>query len=367
MISKVLSRSARVGVLATLLTLSGPLSAEIIWSGDFEPGNFNQWHAPGAPGSPDFSAVPAYGRPAPEGDGSLLSITSSPVRQGTRSAKFTVKNSSTGSEPADCNGADCTTRRTEVLALTTIPDQYNALPYLEERWLSFSVYVPSDWNDSSGNGVLNVFQVHPRNGSAPPFLSFEMRVEGWRINHRVSDQMDPTAAQVPLQQQMYYTANYPTSTGDWPDGLLDFPNVTASRTALGTIRRGQWTDWVIQTKLDALTGSGFLRVWQRWGTSSWVQVLEIQPKTTRRGTLTFERGIGYYVPSDSGGEGANGGYGLTAGLSMDKTQVWTLTAPRVVYLDNIKIGDETATFDQMTPEAVASGSRPKAPTSALAE
>ena len=124
----------RVGLLVFLLAImSSVSSADIVWSGDFETGDFTQWPNGSDFGVPFYWGIPAYGRPiryesetneipsAGYGDGSLLEIVTSPVRQGTYAAKYTVKNSANGSEPADNDGSISKRRRTELWMHKGIP------------------------------------------------------------------------------------------------------------------------------------------------------------------------------------------------------------------------------------------------------
>jgi hypothetical protein len=131
-------------------------NAEILWTGDFETGHLLQWHHPTNKIEAWYWGIPPYGRPARHpsetsslsasyyGDGSLAAIVTSPVRQGRYAAKFTVKNSANGVEPADCDVGSCERRRAELWANKTLSDSYNAVPYMKERWISASVFVPAD-------------------------------------------------------------------------------------------------------------------------------------------------------------------------------------------------------------------------------
>lgn len=327
--------------------------SEIIWSGDFETGNFNQWHGTSNRG-PNLSQMPEYGRPIPYGDGSLLELVKNPIRQGNYAAKFTVKNALNGTEPDDCDFVGCDRRRTELTMHTVLSDYYDGMPYMSERWMSISVFVPSDW-DSNGTGWGPViFQVQPRNmSSLSPLFEISINSDSWRIFHRWSDVENPHISDVPWQQNMLYTSSFPApSGGDGGNDLRgDFPNQTVSQRALGELNKGGWTDWVIYIKLDARGsqsgGTGFLKVWKRKNTDEWIHVLDIFPKIIDRNGYKFDRGIGYNSPPTIEN---NGGFGVKAGLYMRKEQVWNLQKNRVVFLDNIKIGNQHSTFDKMSPD-----------------
>lgn len=350
---------------------------QILWTGDYETGDFGQWHLRDDLDHPQFNGVPAYGRPVEPapfagsakqtyyGNGELLDLVTSPVRQGRYAARFVVKNARNGSETRDCDNGVCERRRSELNMHLVHQPVYRALPYMTERWLSVSHYIPSDWDSSTGNSWgPTVFQMKsPRTNSVSPMFSIIAANQGWQIFHRWSDVENPNNHGVlPWQYQMYYDATYPSSS-EWSDGLQDFPNVGQSRNALANLNKGGWTDWVIRVRFDGRGtnegGAGFLTVWKRAGNSEWVEVLHITPKQTTRGSLTFNHGIGYKVPGS--------GFGLLSGLYMAKEQVWGLPSNRVIYNDNVKIGGSSTTFAEMSPDGSspgfvgAAGKEPKPP------
>jgi hypothetical protein len=358
----------KLSVVAALLGGMVPtiVSAEIIWSGDYETGDFTQWHLPGKPDHPQFAGVPAYGRPVPPdpftgsalesyyGDGSLMELVTQPVRQGRYAAKVTVKNSLAGYEPDDCDNGNCTRRRSELNMHLALPADYDGMPYLSERWVSISHYLPSNWDSDNGNGWgPTVFQIKsPKTNNISPTFSIVITNHGWQIWHRWSDVENPsTFDAIPWQYQMYYDAQYP-SASSWSEGLSDFPDTAVSRAALSDLNKGGWTDWVIRIRFDGRGskegGNGFLTVWKRAGDADWVKVLHVLPKVTTRGGMTFDRGIGYIVPDS--------GFGPLAGMYMAKEQVWGLPNNRVLYNDNMKVGSSMATFEVMSPDASAPGS-----------
>lgn len=382
-----------VGLL--LAALPGSVSAEIIWSGDFETGNFMQWHTQGDRNKVSFFQMPAYGRPvnypgqqpldsAHAGTGNLCSLVaptnrsvngfdyqSGPVRNGDYAAKFVVENSTAvggdGVEPQDCDNGNCTRRRTVLTVQQTLPKIYNALPYMTERWLSVSLYVPSDWeNDNEGWGP-SIYGLKPLTERGDSGLSgmFGIGISGssWSLLHRWSAVENPTMDDVPWQQQMNYTNDFVGEGGGpypredyWPEGLEDYPDIAASQAALGDLNKGGWTDWVVHLKFDARGssegGTGFLKVWKRANNGPWVHVLNIVPKQLTRG-YTFDRGIGYNSPA---GSGHNGGFGIKVGMYMEKAQVWNNSRERVLYVDNVKVGDANSAFSDMSPDGSSPGS-----------
>jgi hypothetical protein len=63
--------------------------------------------------------------------------------------------------------------------------------------------------------------------------------------------------------------------------------------------------------------------------------------------VTFDHGICFNSPKTSTN---NGGLDVQAGFYMDKEQVWNLPANRVIYIDNVKVGDSFAQFKDMSPD-----------------
>ena len=350
-----------------LLVVAFPASAAILWSGDFETGNFLQWHQTGDTSTPFFAGIPSYGRPvAPNpltgskpasyyGDGSLVQLVTSPVRQGKYAVKIVVKNSANGSEPNDCDsgGKECQRRRTEMQMHKSLSDHYNAMPYMSERWISASYFVPADWDSIHGfDDMLHVLQMKPRNDGQAigPAISIQLVDYGWQLRHKWDDKLEPVGADVPPQQSMEYSAIGPTAQ-TWPGGLVDFPNEAASKAAMADFNKGGWTDWVLKVKWDARGslqgGTGYIDAWKRAGNGPWVKVLHITPKVTTRKGATFDMGIGFNEPPLNGN---NGGFDVQAGFYMSKENVWGLPANRVIYVDNVKIGDQNARFEDMSPD-----------------
>jgi hypothetical protein len=227
-------------------------------------------------------------------------------------------------------------------------DIYNAFPMQKTRWISISFYVPTNW-ESSGVGMGPVLL-----GSKARLASriaghfqIQMGANSWEIHHRWSPVENPSPDDLPSWQHMYYSGSYPNSK-TWPQGLVDFSTST-SQAALGSVKKGGWTDWILQVRNDhrssAGGGTGFLTVWKREDSGPWIKVLHVVPKLTTREGNTFDHGIGYNLPPSST---SNGGYGLNIGLYMDKDQVWNNKYDRVIYVGNFKVGDEKATFSDMS-------------------
>lgn len=358
----------RANVSAYSTSTSGTTQAApaLLWNGDYSTGNFRQWHSPNDANVVTFWQIPEYGRPIQYGgqaaghvgDGSLLELVTNPTRGAPFAAKFTVKNSVNGEEPRDADFPFPTLsrRRTELTVQQTLPEFYNAIPYQQERWVSFSCFVPSDWsNGGAGFGPV-VFQIKPLNegptGSGGWFGIVIDRGRYWRISHNWSPSLD-NHGNLPWQYEMFYVGDYegggPYPRADfWPDGLADYPNVAASQAALASVLKGGWTDWILNFRVDARSaaagGTGFLKLWKREGSGAWVQVLDIVPRTTNRGGMTFSHGVGFNSPAGD----TPGGFGIKAGLYMDREQVWNEPNNRVIINANIKVGGASATFAQMS-------------------
>ena len=364
----------------TLIGIPSLASADIIWSGDYETGNFMQWHVADE-SKPNLSGMPKYCRPVGPtdyyGDGSCLEVVSDIVRNGNYAAKFTVKNSQNAAgEPDDCGGLpDCTRRKVELKSWDALESQTGTmLPYLSERWISVSHFIPADWDESGSGWGPTVFQLKPyvNNSGVSPMLAIQINKGNWVIQHRNSDVVH-VDGQLPWQQQFFYSGNYegqPYPREDfWPDGLRDFPNVADSHAALQSLNKGGWTDWVIHIRFDARGaasgGSGFLVLWKREDSGPWVKVLDIRPKVTTRGGMTFDHGIGYNEPprpGDYNSFGDHGGHAIIAGMYMKKEQVWNLPKNRVIYNDNIRIGDENSSLTEMAPDiGTTNGGAPPLP------
>jgi hypothetical protein len=351
--------------------------SEIIWSGDYETGNASQWHN-GSTFQPQYTFIPKHGRPpAAGGDGSLFSVVTNPVRQGRYAAKFTVLNSKNGKEPNDCDVPypTCSRRRTEMNAITALCGRYNAMPYLSERWISASYFIPQDWNNGGSGFGIHVLQIKPYNDGAGPMFTINIRSGAWRIEHNWSNVVNPQHNNIPWQQRMYYDSNYPVfgKSPLWNDGVAHFPDPKTSRAALADLNKGGWTDWIIHIKYDArgakAGGQGFLKLWKRVNNEKWIHVLDIKPGVTSRGGMTFDHGIGFNSPPKSGSKIGNfpnnGGFGIAAGMYLDKNQVWGLSNNRVLYQDNIKIGSERASFAKMSPDGSLASSSPSSPSSQI--
>lgn len=377
------------GFIFLALLVPGTAGAEIIWNGSFDTHDFRKYHDAENPSEVKFHLIPAYGRPpqygfqvAPKhvGNGDLLSLVDYPTRGSAYSAKFVVKNSANGSEPRDCDPAvDCDLRRAELQMTSTFLDHYNAIPQNAERWLSISFFIPEDF-ESSGSGFGPVlWGSKSSTQNKPGAFGITAEDNEWQIIHRYYSRkmhQNGVDARANWWLNFAYSSEFPSAT-DWPQGLVDFPDVEASRKALSNLNRGGWTDFIFHFRTDVdeyEQNTGYLDVYMRADSGSWVHVLEIRPMkdlaqdaswVNSKPERVFDRGIGQYGP---------GGYTSQMGLYMDKSRVWNKDSNMVIYMDNHKIGDENATFSEMShdgsepgkpaqpePDVVVDGAAPKPP------
>jgi hypothetical protein len=330
--------------------------------------------------------MPAYGRPIQYGlqnpvhigNGELCSLVSidgrtvnginypqGPTRGSSPYAvKLTVKSLAGGGlEPDDCDiGGICTRRRTSLNMQAAHSNYYNALPYQTTRWWSMSVYLPEDHVTDQARWGGPGMHVKPRNEASGPGNSpaFAITAQGnsWHIVHRWDDRYPiPDLTEIPYWQWGQYTMDLVSEnhvpfpdTNFVPDLLGDYPDVAASQAALADLNLGGWTDWVVQWHPDARSapdgGAGFINVWKRAGDGPWIHVLNIVPRRINYGGNIYDRGIGYNAPATTN----NGGYGLKMQTYIDKSAIWDDPVNMVAYYANVKIGDENATFADMSPD-----------------
>lgn len=356
-------------------------TAEILWSGDYDTGDYTQWSVESNPVKPQFSGIPSYGRPVYPSDGAtrypgvdpsifgngdLMGLVTSPVRNGTHANRVVVKNQSNTSEPADCDNGACYRRHTNLN--NHVKWGADVMPYMSERWMSVSHYVPADWDtrDVGGSWGIHVFEVKSGGANSiggPIFI--DIKDGHWRIEARWNPDSEPLTATKEWYWDLFFAGDhngagpYPrtnatTGLGDhWADGTKFFPDEATSHAALKSLNRGGWTDWVMHVKWDgrgtAEGGTGFFKVWKREDNGPWIHVLDLYPSVTNRGggTPDIDHGIGWNIPGK--------GYGLLLGMYTDKEQALESDKDRVIYNDNVKIGGENATFADMSPDGSAPG------------
>ena len=116
---------------------------------------------------------------------------------------------------------------------------YNPMPYKAERWMSFSVLLPEDWNAEKGSWGPIVFQVKSRNqdgtGNGPTFsisAAGQHNSEPWQIDHLWSPDEEPS--KIPWQ----YIDKWDRANSHAHASIDDFPDRQRSEFALGNLNRG---------------------------------------------------------------------------------------------------------------------------------
>jgi hypothetical protein len=331
-------------------------SGTIVWSGDFDDGDLLKWNHYD-PNPIEIFGTPRYGGPAGDvgqnslwfGNGDRRWLTAGTAggafkvgpRLNQHAIGMRVKSTAGGSVNAtstdpsvvgDYDGSVTTRRRTELRGMTLLWNN-NYIPKETTRWVSCSIYIPSDW-DNSGSGwgpILLQFKSTPGSDMTPP-VAIENGGGVWRFRVLRSNNLDQGGT---------------SPSVDWPGGLVFspsltsspfYPNNAASVAALSNLNKGDWTHFMLKLHFDGRKstegGVGFVRLWMRAGSGSWVEVVHVVPDAS----------YGVTHP-----QSATGRWGFQASLYMDNNQVLGLAGPgRTLYYDNIKIGDEDCSFSQMS-------------------
>lgn len=371
-----LMKVAALGLVTALVPIAA--QGDIVWDGTFDDKQFLPWYrSPDNPQEVKFFYIPEYGRP-PDlgvqtskhiGNGELFSLERSPTRGSNYSMKFTIKSRAGGGrEPADCDPAvDCGRRRSQLQQNNEFLKDWKAMPQGEERWLSYSVYLPEDF-DSSGSGFGPV--IHGSKSSTksrPGWIGIQVNPDGWRLIHRTYSR---EAHQKNEPNNWWYAMEYGPgvpSKSKYPSLLADFPDVEASRKALANLNKGGWTDflWHFKTDLDPYEqNTGFLDVYMRADSGNWVHVLKIRPMKDLALDPSWVRSKPERVHDRVIGQYGDGGYTSSIGLYVDKDRVWDHRSNMVIYIDNYKVGDANATFADMSPDGSSFGSGAQSPTPA---
>ena len=364
----------RVALAFLLVFVPGIGTTEILWSGDFDDGNFLKWNVYD-PDPIEIWGTPPYGRPkqyggqhpGSVGNGDLMWLTADTdtgnFRAGPRLGKHSlglhVKSYAGGSVDAtstdigvvgDYDGSNTTRRRTELRGLS-LHYQNNWVPYGETRWASASTFIPSDWDTKNGGGWMAIWQWKQNPARTSPPVNVTVTGEHWEFTLRrssVENPLDNTHAQ---WSSLRFTPSQITSSPFYPDDA-------ASVAMLSNLNKGGWTHFVIQLHFDGRTstegGVGFIKLWMRHNDGPWVQVVDYYP--------TPEYGVLF----PQSGDRTN--WGFQASLYMDNKQVLNLPGPgRTLYYDNLKIGSEKATFEMMSHDGSSPGMRQAPPEAPKAE
>ena len=158
----------------------------------------------------------------------------------------------------------------------------------ESAWYGFSTYVPTSWVDSEQTTITAQWWSH---SPVSPPLGIEIENDQWVIFQR-------------------------WATGE--DGI--------SEEVTGTVRKGEWTDWVVQAHWSR-SSDGYLKVWRNGEV-----VYERRGPSVYRQTDTLRFKLGLYVwPWKDGRPSPEG------------------SSPRVIYHDEVRIGFEGSSYEAVSP------------------
>jgi len=170
----------------------------------------------------------------------------------------------------------------------------------EERWYGFSIYLPKDWEELETFDI--VMQIHnkpdPGEGPKSPILTLETHGKDWKVNNR----WDKEKISVPGKNGAGGTI---TSNVIWQ----------------GPYQTEKWTDWVFHVKWS-LGDDGLVEVWK-----DGKKIGEQKGPNGYNDEQPFYMKVGVYKPA------------------------YRVTAPpqRVIYHDEIRIGNEKASYNDVAP------------------
>lgn len=173
----------------------------------------------------------------------------------------------------------------------------------EERWYGFSVYLPKDWENEMFDIVM---QIHnhpdPGEGAKSPIMTLETEGKNWKVNDRFD------------REKISKPANHGAGG-----------TITSNRLWEGPYEVEKWTDWVFHVKWS-LDDDGLIEAWK-----DGVKVVEHKGPNGYNDEQPYYMKIGVYKPA------------------------YRVTAPphRVIYHDEVRIGNEKASYADVAPPAVA--------------
>jgi Polysaccharide lyase len=215
-----------------------PSAQNVIFTGDYETGNFSQWQNCQTKNyNADCGTRTSFG-PAPN----MKIIGANRARQGRFAAQYTVRN---GDIPPFGGGERAEVASEAPGAITASGD---------ERWYRWSMYFPADFKNPVNDGWFIVMQWHGNDTNSPPLA----------INIGPRGTVDIGGDGVP----------HPTKT-------------------LGPVRRGQWVDYTLHVLFSQDPTVGFVE-----GTANGIQTVPKTFRATDSGTGTYlKQGI-YRDPRD---------------------------------------------------------------------
>ncbi len=158
----------------------------------------------------------------------------------------------------------------------------------ERAWYGFSTYVPTSWVDSEQTVITAQWWSHSR---ASPPLGIEIEGDEWVVFQR------------------------------WDEG-----DEGLSKRAVGTVRKGEWTDWVVEAYWSDRR-NGYVKVWRNGEVVYEREGPSVYRKTER---LRFKLGV-YAWP-----------------WKYDRPSP-RRSSPRVIYHDEIRIGGENSSYNAVSP------------------
>lgn len=223
-------------------------------------------------------------------------IVSSPKRAGDKAIKFTLKKD----DPLVSNS-----KRAEL--------KQDRIPANAERWYGFSVYLPSDYKSDPSYEIITQWHAQPdfdlgEDWRSPP-LSL-LLTDGAISMHRRWDADRVTKNNKPGSRGGTETIN------------------------LGAYKTGAWTDFVVHVKWSHQS-DGLIEVWKD-GT---LVVRKTGPNTYNDEIGTFFK-LGMYKPHWK-----------------HKPEAST-TTQRVIYFDEVRIGDASANYQSVVPQSNSVAARP---------
>lgn len=281
---------ARIFFLATLLW-STSLSAtreNILFNGSFENTNLDKWEK-------EFSLEKEFvrefvGRRFTRSGKEIcckysVQIVNSPVRKGNNAAKFTLYKD----DPEVSNS-----RRAEL--------RLNAVPSKSEYWYGFSNYLPPDFVKDPSFEVVSQWNARPDKHLGEDWRSPQLDLvteNGYWIIHR---RWDP--------RQVTKPKNKP---------------IGKEAINLGPYQTGVWTDWVFHVKWS-YQSDGLVEVWK----NGKLVLRRTGPNTYNDKVGPFQK-FGIYKPDWK--------------YNPDKSK----TSKRVIYYDNIRMGNANARYKDVAP------------------
>jgi hypothetical protein len=169
----------------------------------------------------------------------------------------------------------------------------------QERWYGFSVYLPKDWRDEIFDIVMQIHN-HPDPGEGPksPIMTLETAGDSWKVN----DRWDKEKISKPAKNGAGGT-------------------ITSNLLWTGPYETEKWTDWVFHVKWS-LDDDGLVEVWK-----DGVKVVTHNGPNCYNDDKDFYFKMGVYKPA------------------------YRVTAPpqRVIFHDEVRIGNEKATYQDVAP------------------